>query len=54
MNRLFIFVGVSVGGYAGWALGELFAWSFLACFLLSGMGSIAGIVAGWWLARRLG
>ena len=54
MNKLFCFVGATVGGYAGWYLGELVGWEILGCFFLSGLGSIAGIVAGWKLAQRLG
>lgn len=58
MMKLCIFVGTSVGGYAGWGLGELFGWGFFANFLLSGAGSVVGVWAGWkgaqWLEQRIG
>lgn len=53
MTRLCIFVGTAVGGYgfytAGDALGFGFGWSFV----LSGVGSLVGVYAGWKLARKL-
>ena len=49
--KLFIFVGINVGGYFGWELGARFG--TMTAFLLSGVGSVAGVFAGWWLARRL-
>ena len=54
MNKLCIFVGTTLGSYAGWALGDAvlgldFGWSFV----LSGLGSLLGVVAGWKLARKL-
>jgi hypothetical protein len=48
--KLFIFIGVNVGGYFGWELGDRFG--TMTAFLLSGAGSVAGVFAGWWLARR--
>ena len=48
--KLCIFVGINPGGYVGWELGERFG--TMAAFLLSGVGSVAGVVAGWWTARR--
>lgn len=49
--KLLIFVGINVGGYVGWQLGERFG--FLPAFLASGAGSVLGVFGGWWLARRL-
>jgi hypothetical protein len=54
VNKLCILVGTTVGSYAFWALGDSvlglgFGWSFV----LSGVGSIVGVVAGWKLARKL-
>ncbi len=52
MNRLLIFAGTAVCGYLGWLLGEAIGFEFFGCFLLSGVGSIAGVYAGWKAARR--
>ena len=48
--KLLIFVGVNVGGAVGWAIGEPFG--FMTAFFVSGLGSCAGVYAGWWVARR--
>lgn len=53
MTKLCIFVGTTVGGYAGWALGEGLRLGFGWAFVLSSIGSIAGVYAGWKLARKL-
>lgn len=45
-----IFVGVNVGGAIGWWLGDRFG--IMTAFLVSGAGSIAGVYAGWKLARH--
>ena len=52
MNRLCIFVGTLVLGYAGWFAGDALGFEFLGCFLLSGLGSMAGVWVGWKLAQR--
>jgi hypothetical protein len=49
--KLFIFLGVNLGGYFGWELGDRFG--TMTAFWLSGAGSVLGVWAGWWLARRL-
>ncbi len=54
MMKLCIFAGTTIVGYAAWYLGELLHFEFFGCFLLSGVGSIVGVWAGWKLARRLG
>lgn len=53
VERLCIFVGTTVAGYAGWYLGAAAGLEFFGCFLLSGVGSVAGVWLGWKLARRL-
>lgn len=45
-----IFIGVNVGGAIGWSLGERFG--IMTAFLISSIGSIAGVFAGWKLARH--
>lgn len=54
MTKLCIFVGTTVGGYAFWALADTvlglgFGWAFV----LSGIGSMVGVYAGWKLAQKL-
>jgi len=53
VRKLCIFVGTSVGGYVGWALGERLGWEILGCFVLSGVGSIVGVYLGWKVAVKL-
>ncbi len=53
MTRLCIFVGTTLGGYAGWALPDWFGASFGWCFVVSSIGSLVGVWAGWKLARKL-
>ena len=48
--KLLIFVGINLGGYVGWELGERLG--MMSAFLLSGAGSVLGVFAGWWTARR--
>lgn len=53
MNRLCIFTGTLLGGYAGWALGDKLGLDLIGAFLLSGVGSLVGVYAGWKVARKL-
>ena len=48
--KLFIFIGVNIGGAAGWWLGECVG--TMTAFIASGAGSLLGVFGGWWLARR--
>jgi len=48
--KFLIFIGVNVGGYAGWAVAERYG--LMAAFIMSGVGSALGVYAGWWVARR--
>src|SRR3954447_13374577 len=43
--KFLIFIGLNVGGYVGWALGE--SYGIMTAFLLSSAGSILGVYAGW-------
>ena len=45
-----IFVGLNVGGYFGWILGEHIG--IMTAFVVSGLGSMLGIYAGWRFARQ--
>ena len=51
MKRLLGFVGCSIGGAIGWALGEPFG--IFAAFMVSMVGTAAGYFAGWKVADRL-
>ena len=52
MNKLCIFGGTFVLSYVGWFIGEALGFGFFGCFLMSGVGSIAGVWAGWKIAQR--
>ena len=45
MNKLCIFIGMTVLGWLGWWLGARFG--FMTGFVLSGIGSMAGVYVGW-------
>jgi hypothetical protein len=49
MNKLCIFIGMTLSGWIGWRFGEQFG--FLPAFLLSGVGSMAGVYVGWRINR---
>jgi hypothetical protein len=51
--KLFIFVGTTIGGYVGWYLGDICGLGFWGAFLISGVGSVAGVYGGWKLGRKL-
>ena len=48
--KLCIFTGINLGGFVGWELGERFG--TMPAFFVSGLGSVLGVWAGWWAARR--
>jgi hypothetical protein len=48
--KLCIFVGLNVGSYIGWVLGEHVG--LMTAFLVSGLGSVLGVYAGWKVARE--
>jgi len=51
MNRLPIFIGMIVGGYVGWWLGDYIGFGLMATFLVSSLGSAAGVYVAWKLVR---
>jgi uncharacterized membrane protein YfcA len=53
MTKLFIFGGTTIGGYVGWALGDFLDLGFVWSFVLSGVGSVAGVYYGWKFAQKL-
>lgn len=52
MNKLCIFAGTTIFGYLGWGLGTALGFEFFGSFLLSGLGSLVGVWAGWKVAQR--
>ena len=52
MNKLCIFIGTTIGGYLGWWLGATLGWDFFTNFILSGVGSLAGVYVSTKLARK--
>ncbi len=47
MTRFLIFLGMIVGGYLGWWLGEYFDFGLMMTFLVSSVGSAVGVYLGW-------
>ena len=47
MNRLLTFLGMTLGGYLGWWAGEAMGFGLMGAFIMSSLGSIAGIFAAW-------
>ena len=52
MNRLLMFVGMTVGGYIGWWAGDYLGLGLMTTFLLSSLGSVVGIVGVWWFRKE--
>jgi hypothetical protein len=51
MNRLPMFVGMTVGGYIGWWVGDYLGFGLMGTFLISSLGSLVGIYVAWRLVR---
>jgi hypothetical protein len=51
MNRLLMFMGMTVGGYLGWYIGESIGFGLMGTFLVGSLGSIAGVYGAWRLGR---
>ena len=49
MNKLCIFIGMTVFGWVGWWIGAKI--DFMTGFVLSGVGSMAGVYVGWRINR---
>jgi len=49
MNKLCIFVGMTVLGWIGWWIGNRIG--FMTGFVLSCIGSLAGVYVGWRIYR---
>lgn len=53
MTKLCIFAGTTAGSYLGWFVGDAAGFGFGWAFVLSGIGSIAGVYYGWKLGQRI-
>lgn len=53
MTKLCIFVGMMIGSYVGWYAGDAIGWGLWGMFMLSGVGSVAGVYFGWKLSQRI-
>jgi hypothetical protein len=51
MNRLLIFLGMTVGGYGGWWVGDYFQMGLPVTLVVSSMGSLVGVIAAWKIGR---
>ena len=51
MNRLLIFIGMILGGYAGWFAGDYMDMRLTGTFLVSSLGSAVGVYVAWRIAR---
>ena len=49
MDKLCIFIGVTVFGWLGWWLGARFG--IMTGYVLSGIGSLVGVYVGWRVNR---
>ncbi len=47
MNRLLMFAGMTVGGAIGWWVGEFLGFGLVGAFVVSSLGSLAGIYMIW-------
>ncbi len=47
VTRLLMFIGMTVGGYIGWAAGDYMGFGLMGKFMVSSVGSFAGIYAAW-------
>jgi len=47
MIRSLMFIGMTVGGYLGWWAGDCLGLGIMGDFLLSSLGSLAGVLAAW-------
>ena len=47
MNRLLIFIGMILGGYIGWWAGDYIGLGLMGTFLVSVLGTVAGVYVAW-------
>ena len=51
MYRLLFFIGMTLGGYVGWWVGEYVGLGFMGAFLVSSLGSAGGVYVAWRIMR---
>lgn len=51
MSRTVIYMGMVLGGWVGWWAGDLVGFGIMGSFLVSSLGSFAGIYLGWRVTR---
>jgi ABC-type sulfate transport system permease component len=49
--KLLIFIGANLFGSVGWWAGEYIG--IMTAFIAAALGTVFGVYAGWWTARRL-
>jgi len=47
MNRGLIYIGMTIGGCVGWWVGDYIGFGLMGCFLVSSVGSLAGMYLAW-------
>lgn len=52
MSRKFIYIGMILGGWAGWWVGDRVGLGIMGAFLTSSVGSFAGLFGAWWLTQN--
>ena len=52
MSRGLIYVGMAIGGYVGWWAGDYIGFGLMGCFLVSSVGSFAGVCLAWWVMEE--
>jgi len=50
MNRLCIFMGMTIFGWLGWWIGSKLG-GFMTAFIISSIGSMVGVYIGWRINR---
>ena len=50
MKKLLILIGMTLGGWVGWWLGDRFG--VMTAFIVSTLGSLIGVVLAWKVGRR--
>jgi len=48
---MLLFIGMTLGGYIGWRVGDYFGLGLMATFLVSTLGSAIGVYVAWRIVR---
>ncbi len=51
MNRMMMFIGMTLGGWVGWWAGDYVGLELMGTFLVSSLGSFAGVYLTWRIMR---